>query len=298
VALFSFGVFPPLSDCYRDYGGQVWNSLTMKFIQHGYRLLNLLSLDVAAGAAIGAAFFAHVLAVELFPQAFIVLGLTVWVIYTSDHLLDAWFLDKPASTPRHLLHQRRFKLLAFMVVIALLVDLALVLLIRRQLMVPGVVMSLMCAAYLVLNRWLRYVKEVVATLLYSAGVLLPALALNQSLNADQKLLITQFVLIVFLNMLLFAKMSYDTDLSDRQNSLFTTIGPRASDMLIAGTFVALGIVMLWPSSTDIRIKAVMAVMAMTLLVIFLFPAFFRSEERYRLLGDSIFLLPGLVLIFR
>ena len=270
----------------------------MKFIQSGYHFLNLLSIDVAVGAAIGAAFFADVLDVELFPQAFIVLGLTVWIIYTSDHLLDAWFLDKPASTPRHLLHQRHFRLLAIMVAIALVVDIGLVLLIRRQLMVPGIVMSLMCAAYLVFNRWLRYVKEIVATLLYSAGVLLPSLALNPALSDDQKLLIAQFVLIVFINMLLFAKMSYATDLSDRQNSLFTTIGPRASDWLIAGSFVFFGIVMLLPSGTDVWIKAVMAVMALTLLVIFLLPAFFRSEERYRLLGDSIFLLPGLLLIFR
>jgi hypothetical protein len=274
------------------------NDLIMKFIQRGYRFLNLLSIDVAVGAAMGAAFFAHVLVVELFPQAFIVLGLTVWIIYTSDHLLDAWFLDKPASTPRHLLHQRHFKLLAFMVGIGLLIDVGLVLLIRRQLMVPGIVMSLMCAAYLALNRWLRYVKEVVATLLYSAGVLLPALALNQVLSVDQKQLIVQFVLIVFINMLLFAKMSYATDLSDKQNSLFTTIGPRASDWLITGSFVALGIVMVLPSASDAWIKAVLAVMALTLLVIFLFPVYFRSEERYRLLGDSIFLLPGLVLIFR
>lgn len=270
----------------------------MKFIQRGYRFLNLLSVDVAVGAAIGAAFFAHALTVSLFPQAYIVLGLTVWIIYTSDHLLDAWFLDKPASTPRHLLHQRHFKVLAFLVVIALLVDVGLVLLIRKQLMVPGIVMSLMCAAYLILNRWLRYVKEVVATLLYSAGVLLPALALNQLLTVGQQLLIAQFVLIVFINMLLFAKLSYATDLSDRQNSLFTTIGQRASDWLIAGAFIILAIVMVWPSPTDVLIKAVMAVMALTLLVIFLFPAFFRSEERYRLLGDAIFLLPGVVLIFR
>ena len=270
----------------------------MKFIQRGYRFINLLSADVAVGAAIGAAFFAHVLSVDLFTQAYIVLGLTVWIIYTSDHLLDAWFLDKPASTPRHLLHQRHFRLLAFMVVIALLADVGLVLLIRKQLMVPGIVMSLMCTAYLILNRWLRYVKEVVGTLLYSAGVMLPAIALNSVPTADQKILIAQFVLIVFINMLLFARMSYATDLSDRQNSLFTTLGPRASDWLIAGSFVVLAVVMLLPSATDVWIKAVMAMMALTLLVIFLFPAFFRLEERYRLLGDSIFLLPGLVLIFR
>ena len=261
------------------------------------RYLNLLSIDVAAGAAIGAAFFARILHVQLFPQAYAVLGLTVWIIYTADHLLDAYFLDKPASTARHRLHQKHFRLLAWILVLAVVADIILVLFIRRQLMVPGFIMAIMCAAYLVLNRWLRYVKEVVGTLLYSAGVLLPALSLNDDITFDQRLLITEFVLTVFINMLLFARMSYETDVRDQQQSLITTIGPGAGNWLIAACFLFLAVVMTLPGPEILPVtRIVMAAMALTLLVIFLFPAYFRSGERYRLVGDSVFLLPGILLL--
>jgi hypothetical protein len=262
------------------------------------RYLNLLSLDVAAGAAIGAAFFAHVLNVSLFPQAYLALGLTVWIIYTADHLLDAYHLREPASTARHLLHQRYFKTLVWIVAVALVVDVTLVFFIRLQLMLPGAIMGVMCVAYLLFSRWLRYVKEVVGTLLYSAGVLLPALSLNRDLTLDQQLLIGEFMLIVFINMLLFARMSFDSDIRDKQQSLITTIGLRPANWLIALCFICLATVMVLPNEISWQTTVVMAAMALTLLVIFLFPAYFRSGERYRLVGDSVFLLPGLLLVVR
>ena len=56
--------------------------------------LNILSIDIAAGAVICCAFFADILGVSVLPYGFITLGLTVWIIYTVDHLLDVW-REKP-----------------------------------------------------------------------------------------------------------------------------------------------------------------------------------------------------------
>lgn len=269
----------------------------MKRVGSVLRYLNLLSIDVAAGAAIGAAFFAQVLGVGLFPQAYVVLGLTVWIIYTMDHLLDAYYLDKPASTARHLLHQKHFRPLVWLLAGAVVVDITLVLFIRRQLMVPGFIVGMMCAGYLLLNRWLRYVKEVVGTLLYTGGVLLPALSLNHDLTIGQQLIVVEFGLIVFINMLLFARMSYETDVRDRQQSLITTIGPGPGNWLIASCFVCLAVVIVIAGpGIGVATTSIMITMAGLLLVIFLFPAYFRSGERYRFFGDAIFLLPGILLL--
>lgn len=49
---------------------------------------------------------------------YVVLPLAVWVIYTGDHLLDAYRLQDQASTPRHRFHHRHFKLLLALAVIA------------------------------------------------------------------------------------------------------------------------------------------------------------------------------------
>lgn len=259
------------------------------------RDLNLLSIDVAAGAAIGAAFFARILHVRLYPQAYAVLGLTVWIIYTCDHLLDAYLLKKPASTARHRLHQRHFKLLAGLVVAAIAANLVLVVFIRRELMMPGFLVAVVCCAYLLLSRWLRFAKEVVGTLLYSSGVLLPAMSLNSDVSFDQGVIIAQFVVIVFINMLLFARMSYETDIRDNHQSLITTIGPKAGDWLIALSFTAFMGLALVPIDAGVVTRLVLVAMAATLLLIFVFREYFLSGERYRVAGDAIFLMPAVLL---
>jgi len=59
-----------------------------------------------------ASFFARLLDVAILPQGLISLGLTVWIIYTADHLLDAKkFKNKMRLTERHRFHQRHFKVI-------------------------------------------------------------------------------------------------------------------------------------------------------------------------------------------
>ena len=70
-----------------------------------YRILNTLSLDVSIGAVISAMFFAEVLQVKILPYGLATLALTVWIIYTIDHLRDARAIGTKASTARHLFHQ-------------------------------------------------------------------------------------------------------------------------------------------------------------------------------------------------
>jgi hypothetical protein len=265
----------------------------MKPLLDAYRFVNLLSIDIAIGAAVGAAFFARILDVRLYPQAYIVLALTVWIIYTADHLLDARRLNHPASTDRHLLHQRYFRILSILVVMAMVVVLTLVFFIRTQL-----IMACLCGLYLVVNRWLKYGKELMATILYAGGVLLPALSLNYNVTTEQWILIVEFVLIVIINMLLFARMDYRTDLLDRQPSFVTTAGPKVATKIIGGLFVVFGLMVLLTLSENYAAeRLVLGAMAGVLLLIFLFPDFFSLEERYRLVGDAVFLLPAFLLAF-
>ena len=53
-----------------------------------YRFINILSIDVAIGAVVNARFFAHLFGVPILHQGLISLGLAIWIIYTTDHLLD------------------------------------------------------------------------------------------------------------------------------------------------------------------------------------------------------------------
>src|SRR6478609_2759298 len=103
----------------------------MKHLIKFYRLINILSIDVALGSVCCAAWFAEIFEAALKPYAWMSLGLTVWIIYTADHLLDARKINEPASTKRHRYHQKNFTLLLCILLFAVLVDLIFVFLLRR-----------------------------------------------------------------------------------------------------------------------------------------------------------------------
>src|SRR6187431_1308602 len=96
-----------------------------------YRFINLLSIDVALGAVCSALFFARLLSVRILPFGLITLGLSVWIIYSVDHLLDARKLKSKASTMRHRFHQEHSRSITIMVLIATIVNAVLIFFIRK-----------------------------------------------------------------------------------------------------------------------------------------------------------------------
>jgi hypothetical protein len=61
-----------------------------------FHKVNVLSIDVALGSVCAALFFGKYVAVGISPVTLAVLALTVWIIYTVDHLMDAKRITGPA----------------------------------------------------------------------------------------------------------------------------------------------------------------------------------------------------------
>jgi len=264
---------------------------------HYYRTFNLLSLDVAFGAMISASFLGRILHVHILPQGYILLGIIVWLIYTADHLLDAWSMRETATSERHRFHQKNFVIILLVFLAAGVVALGLMFLIRIQLITAGVVFGTFVITYLLVNRWLKYFKELTGSLLYTGGVLLPAWSLlSQPISPGQLTLIFIFSLIVFSNMLIFARFSIGEDILNRQKSLATIMGVRPMNTLISMICGICFCVMIYQATRDVSSELlVMFAMELILLVIFLIK-YFRYDDRYRLYGDAIFLLPVVLAI--
>src|SRR5687768_6879666 len=121
----------------------------MSSLVRAYRLFNLLSLDVVAGAVVSALFFARVFQVEVRLVGLIALGLTVWIIYTADHLRDASKIVGEASTERHRFHQVHYKKLMFLTMIALGLNVVVILFLKPPVLEWGVVLSFVVFAYMI-----------------------------------------------------------------------------------------------------------------------------------------------------
>jgi len=264
---------------------------------HYYRTFNLLSLDVALGAVISAAFLGRILRVHILPQGYILLGIIVWLIYTADHLLDAWSMHEDAISERHRFHQKNFIIILLAFLAAGVVALGLMFLIRIQLITAGIVFGIFVITYLLVNRWLKYFKELTGSLLYTGGVMLPSWSLqSESLKTGQITLIGIFSLIVFSNMLIFARFSIGEDIQNRQKSLATIMGVKPMNTLISIVCAICFCVIIYQATRDISSElAVMFTMELVLFVVFIVK-YFRYDDRYRLYGDAIFLLPIVLVI--
>jgi len=254
-----------------------------------YRFFNLLSIDVALGAVCSAVFFAGIFNVTIYTQGLLSLGLTVWVVYTTDHLLDARKVIGNASTERHQFHQRYHRILIPCVIVAVLTDTVIVSFIRRPVLGGGVVLIAVVGIYLLVQQYTKIFKEIFVAGMYTIGILLPSIMVTRvPYHAWPWVLLLQFFLLALTNLLLFSWFDHEFDARDKRSSFVTIVGPERTRIIIGVLFVIMGLLTFFSQA----LKASLYLLAADsmLLGIFLRPEFFRKVDRFRLLGDAVFFI--------
>jgi hypothetical protein len=221
------------------------------------------------------------------------LGLTVWVIYTADHLIDAKRLIHPAATERHRFHQKYFRVLLVLAVIATMVDAIQLFFIRKVVFIDGLVLTIVILVYFLIQRSLKLFKELTGAVLYVGGVLLiPWSVKDIHATGYEIMLIIQFALTALINLVLFSWFDKQQDEQDRQSSFATVMGENPTKNSLVSLFViqaCIAVTLIFIG--DARPVVVLIMMNTLLLTIFLNKKYFETNDRYRLLGDAIFLLP-------
>lgn len=262
-----------------------------------YRLLNLLSVDVAVGAMCSAIFFDHIFQTDITHYSIISLGLTVWIIYTADHLLDARKTKTLATTNRHRFHQHYFSVLFVVMILATCINTVVLLYIRKPALITGIVLIVLVMLYLLIQQRLKFLKEIFVALVYTAGVLLPA-ASNTQMNWESWPWITiiQFFLIALLNLIIFSWFDFENDIQDKRASFVTIFGKKGGQVCIVILFIMVTMLLAYTFTTRLE-TVILIMMNAMLLFMFRFRSYFFLHDRYRLLGDAIFFLPVLILLF-
>ncbi|MBL7851120.1 MAG: hypothetical protein JNN04_09475 [Cyclobacteriaceae bacterium] len=260
--------------------------------------INILSIDVALGAVSGCAFFASVFGVQLRPHAYLGLGLIVWIVYTIDHLFDAARSAHDPFSRRHQFHRRHASVLTAAVVLAATALTVEAFLVRKPVLFAGIGVATLVIAYLWLQANLRFLKEIAGAMLYVSGIIAaPWSLLNRPLQLEEWLLILLYLATAYVNLLLFSLFGHEGDLQDGHVSTTTHLGPRIAGNLVRLVFgiilAGLGILATWGY---FQLAAVLLLMNTGHGVIYLRPDFFRVDDRYRLVGDLVFLLPGLAIL--
>lgn len=271
--------------------------------------INTYSILVAIGSLSSYLFFSNLFDVK--PNYVLALGLSLslWIIYTLDHLLDGLSIGKDASSIRHREHFLKHKQMVRWMLFGLIILIAL------SFWVPQVyygyvlflfILTLLhfCINYFLSRKYtfLRYLKEIFVALVVTIGfVITPLIGNEESLNLTQ--LIYIFIIFYFINLsnlLIFSFFDRDRDHRDNMLTIAHLYSHRKLKRLIyLGIGMSTTILVISYINGHLTLISffVFASMQLTLLFITSFPSYFKFSDRYRFFGDLIYLYPIVVFPF-
>ena len=274
------------------------------------RYFRILSLDVALGACVMTYFFSYYFGQMTNWAYYVSLGLTVWLIYTLDHLLDARKIPHQAHTPRHRFHQAYYwQIFTLWTIVFLLTGFLSFQLLTYTTLVYGLFLCILVGIHFllgkihILHRLFFFQKEIRIALVYGLGVALAPFSLSQQVQLIPfLLLLIQVILMASVNLLIISYYEAETDKKDHHQSIVTLFGEEIVQRL-AYLFILLvlliGIILailLWNKKVFLT-ECILVLMILSLYTVLKIPHYFKNHERYRIWSDSVFFYPLLLLVF-
>jgi hypothetical protein len=269
-----------------------------------YQVFQALSLDVVLGAIIFSTAIARYYKVQLPVTALVSMSIAVWLIYTFDHLLDARKINGIPSTFRHRFHRQYQKPLIAVGLVLLVLGSVMAFYLPAIIFYTGL-LGVCCTAmyFLVLQKTAFWQKEICIAVGYTWGIFVAPLSLYQGhLNVSQWLLIPQVFLVVFANLLIFSWFDVVSDKRDGHKSMVIYWGITRSEkiiQLIIGIGILLGFIIFFLNRTEstLVMQLLRLLMFCLLLLIYKKHQLFRVNDLYRVIGDGIFYIPVLFIIY-
>ena len=180
----------------------------------------MLSLDICIGA-LGSGAVAETIWRSRMKQAWWwILPVSVWVIYTADHLFDAWKLRGNAVNERHRFHHDHFAPLAILAACASVGALVGAFWYLRDLVIfGGLVVGALAALHVVIAFWgkLKIGKEFSVALIYTFGVwFAPIINRGIHLNPFSVAAVLVFAIAALQNLIMNSIIESDLDHAEGQ----------------------------------------------------------------------------------
>lgn len=227
----------------------------------------------------------------------LILPLVVWLIYTSDHLLDARRIGPTARTERHHFHYRHFRILSALVLLTALVTAGLIwFFLPRPMLIGGLCLGAAAGLHLVLAQWTGfrlYPAELVIAALYTAGVWFGPWLTGGASTAPELLLAATFYFCSALsNLFVFSLFEREIDARESPNTLVLALGVRASEVVLATICVGSVVFAIFLIRSGMHAGIVALLFAATNLpiVIYALRRRFARDELYRLICDGALIL--------
>ncbi len=263
-----------------------------------------MSIDVAIGGVIMSASIAKLWDVDMPIVVYIALFLCIWMIYTLDHLLDAKKAKEIPTMKRHKFHQQYGTILFYVLFMTAMTSLSVLFFLPPQILLYGGITAGIIAGYFLLTWWLKVfvAKEILIAVLYSSGVCLAPMVLQSEFSLNQLFIYVQVALVAFNNLLLFSFYDSEDDLKDGYSSWATINGALQTkrfltfSMIVSLMIIVLMLILGGESEAYFVFQISLFFMILVLGALFIGVRKLQSEYWFRLLGDGVFMFPGVMLL--
>ena len=231
---------------------------------------------------------------------YLLLFLTVWLIYTADHMADAIKAGKRILSQRHYFHKLHFvKLVLTMPVLAMVILTLAFKFLPLPVLTSGFSLGLLCLGYLIYSYVFKNYfipREIMVACLYTAGVLFGSVSSYVSVYQTIFLFAITFIF-AWNNILLFAVVSKDEDIK----SGFSSIAGRLNHNMINFIFytgIILNFVIPLTGIIVFPHKSIFFFILILLNILFIMVK--ESRDRlsnyglFRITGEALFIVPGLI----
>jgi 4-hydroxybenzoate polyprenyltransferase len=271
-----------------------------------FYLIRLFSLDIIAGALASLVFASSVMGIELPRTYYTVLALTVWLIYTADHLMDgAKTRGKSESETHNFFYNFKIPIILIFLMVLVFTYRLIMYRLDEKIIEFGIAPGIAVVAYLVLNRYYEnapkwfFIKEFWIALIYTLAIWGGSVIYaGDIVTTAQLLIIGSFGMIVLGNVLIYSIYDREADLKEGNRSLVRDFGLKAA-VNAAIFFLSISILLalasyLFLGTGLIYIIPLLLISAVMLLII-RFPDFFTADKLYGIIADLVFLFFLLVL---
>ena len=279
----------------------------MKILKTGFQYFQALNLNIMLGGGIGALFIATYLGVTLSIFTLLELIVVIWLIYTLDHLLDAKTLFRKPVTFRHKLHWENSTVIWRVWSFLLIVAFSFLFRLPIMTLVYGGLLVFLVTFYFISIKLSRkrqmYHKEIVAAVAYAAGIYVGPLSIyERDVSWDIWLLFLEYAGLALVNLLIFSLFEKDVDKHEEFQSIVLSIGYHKVMIItkiLAGIILLTSVLCVFLNTQNadfLKTQILVGCMDLVLLLIIFKKNLFSKNERYRIMGDFIFLIPVLYFI--
>lgn len=273
------------------------------------KILQYLNFDVVLGAVLSLLMVQHLSGVVPQLGISVCLALAVFVVYSTDRLLDVFGKkESDILTTRHRFYFRHFGGLALLTAQAIWVGGVVAWqALPDNVWAFGLKLAGSVIAYLLLVQLLPqslkifFPKEILTAFVYCVGIWGSVKAQGATTPVEWYWAAAIFGLIALLNLLLFTYYEYDRDLKQKQAALFHRWGKKKIKQIfnvLAAITLFLGVMLIWQKHQPnvwLCIEITEVIMILWLLFVIQQPRLFRRASRYRFAADVVFLFPIWVL---